>query len=131
MHLDNAVWKETLVSVALNSLLQAAGAPTFMMTLGLTKVMRARVRASLLAHRVWSGNGVLAALRHGLPWRAPILAMTAITLLVPTGFAVASLPGFMPMTRAGYVVFNGAFGALVGLTMTPLIVLAALADRPV
>lgn len=151
-----AVRTETLVSIAINALVptaiiravglappralgggeglvqamaKASGLATLLMTVAITLLVRARVRAGsvpALAHADLPAP--LRLLPGALPLRAPAMALVAVVVLVPLGALAATLLSILPLDTGGFVGFNLAYGSLVGLTMTPAVVLRALAD---
>jgi len=152
-----AVRNETVVSVAINSLVPAAiiwfveahppetlvgpegiiasmvpaaGMATLLMTLILTLIVRARVRKGALPALDWPAEerGLMRLVPRNLPLRAIALAVLAVILLVPTGLIVVSLLGVLPMSRVDFLIFNLIYGAIVGLVMARFVVLPALAD---
>lgn len=153
------VRQETVVSVAINALapaaiiwfldvpppqtlletqpivrdmLAASGIATFMMTLVLTLIVRARVRKGALPALEWphGERGLMAFIPQNLLLRALALGLTAVVLLVPPGLVIVALTGILPLTKLGFLAFNLAFGAVVGLVMARFVVLTALADPP-
>ena len=114
----------------LGSLLPAAGLATLMMTLVLTNIVRARVRKGALPALDWpkAERGAMAFIPKNLILRAIALALLAIVLLVPAGLIVVALIKILPLTRVEFLIFNLVFGALVGLVMARFVVLPALAD---
>ena len=153
----NTVRNETLVSVVLNALvpaaiirfvalpgplalagddglwsamLKGAGLATFMMTLVVTLIVRARVRkGGVAALAAVDLPAVVRLLPRFVLLRAAMMAVVAVIVLVPIGTAAASAAHILPLGLDGFALFNIAFGALSGLTMTPAVVLRALADR--
>ena len=152
-----AVRTETIVSIAINSLipaaiiwfveahppqtligergilasmLPAAGLATLLMTLVLTSIVRARVRKGSLPALDWprAERGAMALIPRNLILRAVALALLALVLLVPAGLVVISLIDVLPLTKVGFLMFNLIFGAMVGLVMARFVVLPALAD---
>ena len=157
---DRAVRNERVVSTAINSLIpagiiwaldlpppstllgptgiilpmsQAALAATFLMTLVLTAIVRARVGNGALPMLDWprGDRGWYRRLPQNIVRRAAVLAVIAWLLLVPAGLLLVALLAILPMTRTTMLVFNLLFGAVIGIVMTRPVVLAALADgRP-
>ncbi|HEX8300708.1 hypothetical protein [Sphingomonas sp.] len=152
-----AVRNETLVSIAINSLvpagiiwslgvsppqmlfgadgiigsmIPAAGLATLIMTLVLTMIVRARVRKGALPALDWPAEerGAMRLIPRSLPLRALALGALAIVLLVPGGLAVVAALDVLPLTRLGFLIFNLIYGAVVGLVMARFVVLPALAD---
>ena len=152
-----AVRNETIVSVAINSIvpaaiiwfvgasppltvvgeagiagsmLPAAGLATVMMTLVLTYIVRMRVRKGALPALDWPINerGMMAWIPQNLILRAFALGLLAVILLVPTGLCVVAMIDILPLSRVGFLVFNLIYGAIVGLVMARFVVLPALAD---
>ena len=152
-----AVRNETIVSVAINSLvpaaiiwfldasppqtligdaaivgsmLPAAGLATLLMTLVLTNIVRFRVRKGALPALDWPAaeRGAMAWIPKPLILRAIALALLALLLLVPAGLGVVALIDILPLTKAGFLIFNLVYGAMVGLVMARFVVLPALAD---
>jgi hypothetical protein len=152
-----AVRNETFVSIAINSLVPsaiiwivgatpprtllgpdpligsmvpAAGLATFAMTLILTQIVRARVRAGALPGLDWPAQerGLMRYLPNNLLLRAIALGLLALVLLVPSGLIVMALLDVLPMSRVEFLIFNLIYGALVGLVMARFVVLPALAD---
>ncbi len=113
------------------ALLKTAGIATFAMTIMLTWVIRLRMRKGGLPHCAWprDDRGPYRIVPANLLMRAVVLAALAIVVLVPTGTAVAALLGLADLTRTGFVAFNIVSGTAVGLALTHLVVLPALADR--
>lgn len=114
----------------LGALVPASGLATLVMTLVLTAIVRARVAKGTVPALAWprSERGIYRLVPHSLPLRALALALLAIVLLVPVGWAVVAVTGILPLTKLGALAFNIAFGAAVGLVMTRFVVLPALAD---
>ncbi len=112
------------------SLLPAAGVATLFMTLILTPIIRARVRAGALPalDGPAAERGALRLIPARLPLRAVALGLLAIVLLVPPGLAVVWLLGILPLSRVGFLLFNLCYGGLVGAVMARFVVLPALAD---
>ncbi|WP_425228941.1 hypothetical protein [Sphingomonas sp.] len=108
-------------------MLKAAGLATLLMTLVLTAILRARLRKGGLP-RTPAVTGPGRFLPARLLPRAIVLALAAIALLVPLGTLAALALHILPLTRVGLLIFNIAFGAMVGLTMAPPLVRRALAD---
>jgi hypothetical protein len=152
-----AVRNETIVSIAINSLipaaiiwfvearppqtltgehgilgsmLPAAGLATLLMTLVLTTIVRFRVRKGVLPALDWpqAERGVMAWIPGNMILRAIALALLALVLLVPAGLVIVALTGVLPLTSVGFLIFNLIFGAAVGLVMARFVVLPALAD---
>ena len=156
-----AVRTETLVSIAINalvptlviwllgvsppasllgqggilpSMLPAAGIATFVMTLLLTQIVRARVRRGSLPALNWprAERGMMRFIPQNYPLRALALGLLAVVLLVPTGVLIFALFDralhLLPLTRSGFVAFNITYGAIVGAVMARFVVLPALAD---
>jgi hypothetical protein len=114
----------------LGSLLPAAGLATLLMTLVLTNIVRVRVRKGSLPALNWpkAERGALAWIPGNLILRAIALALLALVLLVPSGLVVVALIGVLPLTKVGFLIFNLIYGAIVGLVMARFVVLPALAD---
>ena len=152
-----AVRNETVVSIAINSLVPAviiwfldasppqtlfgehgilgamvpaAGLATLMMTLALTNIVRVRVRKGALPALDWprAERGAMAWIPGNLILRAIALALLALVLLVPTGLLVVWVIDILPLTKVGFLIFNLIYGAAVGLVMARFVVLPALAD---
>ena len=152
-----AVRNETVVSIAINSLIPsaiiwfvdasppqtltgehgilramipAAGLATFLMTIVLTAIVRARVRKGALPALDWPSaeRGAMVWIPQNLFLRAMVLAPLALVLLVPAGLIAVTLTGILPLTKLGFLVFNLIYGAMVGLVMARFVVLPALAD---
>lgn len=149
-----AVRAETLVSVAINAVVPAAiirvlaapppvallgdppllpglllgsGLATLLMTLVVTTLIRGRVRAG----RVPPLTTVPAFARWlpaTLAARAVVMAGVAVVVLVPLWAALVVGLDLLPLTANRLALFNFVFGASVGLTMTPPVVVRALAD---
>ncbi len=109
---------------------KAAGLATLLMTLILTLIVRARVRKGTLPalDRPSAASGLLRWLPRPLLLRAIVMAIVALVLLLPVGLLVVAMLDIMPLTRIGFLIFNLSFGAIVGIVMTRLVVLPALAD---
>ncbi len=114
----------------LGSMLPAAGLATLLMTLVLTNIVRVRVRKGSLPALDWpkSERGAMAWIPDNLILRAIALAILALFLLVPSGLVVIALTNVLPLTKVGFLVFNLIYGAMVGLVMARFVVLPALAD---
>ena len=114
----------------LGSMLPAAGLATLLMTLVLTNIVRARVRKGSLPALDWPSaeRGAMRFIPRNLILRAVALALLALVLLVPAGLVVVTLIDVLPLTKVGFLMFNLIFGALVGLVMARFVVLPALAD---
>ena len=112
------------------ALVHAAGLATFAMTLILTYIVRKRVAAGTLPIFDWpqSQRGLYRYVPRHLILRALVLAVVAIILLVPFGLGITALLNIAPLSKLGFLLFNVAFGAVIGLVMTHFIVLCALAD---
>ena len=114
----------------LGSMLPAAGLATLMMALVLTSIVRARVRNGSLPALDWPQveRGAMAWIPKNLILRAIALALLALVLLVPVGLLVVTVIGILPLTKVGFLIFNLIYGAAVGLVMARFVVLPALAD---
>ena len=152
-----ALRQETAVSVAINALLPAAviwlldvtppksllgphpilaaivpasGLATFVMTVVLTSIVRARVAGGRLPALIWPANdrGLYRFIPSNLALRGMFLALIAIVCLVPPALVLVAVADILPLTKPGALAFNIAFGAVVGLAMTRFVVLPALAD---
>jgi len=151
-----AVRNETIVSVAINALaptaiiwtagvappetmtghqplieplIMASGLATLLMTIIVTHLIRGRVRAGKVPPLDRANVPAFARwLPRPLALRAPVMALCAIAILAPLGGAVSAALGILPLGVDGFVLFNLLFGTLVGLTMTPPVILRALAD---
>ena len=151
-----AVRNETIISVAINALIptaiiraigfappqqlwglgqllhamtMASGLATLLMSAIVTLLVRGRVRRRPdLALTTTDLPRIVRLLPRQLPARAPVMGLTAIILLVPAGAALSTLLHILPLGVARFVVFNLVFGTVAGLTMTPAVVLRALAD---
>lgn len=112
-------------------LLAPAAIGTFMMTIGLTLMIRGAVRAGTMPalNASPADRSVLGILPASLPLRAALLALVATVIFVPAGLAVVTAAGLLPLSRVGFAVFNIVYGSCIGAAMTPSVVLAALADR--
>jgi hypothetical protein len=77
----------------LGSMLPAAGLATLLMTLVLTNIVRVRVRKGALPALDWptAERGAMAWLPQNLILRAIALALLALVLLVPAGLVVVAL----------------------------------------
>lgn len=150
---------ETLVSVAINALIptaiiwaigvsppgtllgvgqlvhgmtMASGLATFAMTLAVTLIVRARVRRRpALAEPIGGIPAIVRWLPRPLMVRMVAMGLVAMIVLVPLGAAAAALSGILPLGPRGFLTFNLIYGTVVGLTMTPAVVLRAFADRAV
>ncbi len=104
---------------------------TFMMTLGLSLVIRRRVGRGSAPRLGW--------VRAEHPWlrflpawllpRALLLAAGMMVLFVPATVGLLIAAGWHPMAIGHVYLFKVIYGALMGLVATPVILLAALADR--
>lgn len=114
----------------LGSMLPAAGLATLLMTLVLTNIVRFRVRKGALPALDWpkGERGALAWIPANVVLRAIALALLALILLVPAGLLVVALTDILPLTKVGFLFFNLVYGAAVGLVMARFVVLPALAD---
>ena len=114
----------------LGSMLPAAGLATLLMTLVLTNIVRFRVRKGALPALDWpkAERGMMAWIPTNLILRAIALALLALVLLVPAGMLVVNVIGILPLTKVGFLIFNLIYGAVVGLVMARFVVLPALAD---
>lgn len=114
----------------LASLIPPAALGTFAMTLIVTMMIRTRVAKGGLPAFDWprGERGRYRFIPKNLLLRAITLAIMAVAILVPIGFAVVAATGILPLTKFGLLIFNIVFGAAVGLLMTRFVVLAALAD---
>lgn len=111
-------------------LIFGAGIATFGMTLVLTTIIRARLASGGLPNFDWPRDerGRYRWIPQKLLLRALALAAFAIVILVPAGLATAALTGILPLTKTGLLVFNLIYGTFMGMLMTRLVVLPALAD---
>ncbi|HEX8483802.1 hypothetical protein [Sphingomonas sp.] len=156
-HQRAAIRNETMVSVAINAIVPTAiiwaagvtppamlagaqgllagmakgsGIATLLMTAIVTLLIRKRVRAKpALALAPSELPPLVRSLPGNVVARAIIMSLVAMILLVPAGAAVATVLGILPLDTAGFVIFNVLFGTIVGLTMTPMVVMRALADE--
>lgn len=128
----DAVPPQTLIGghAILGSMLPAAGLATLLMTIVLTNIVRFRVRKGVLPALDWpkAERGAMAWIPGNLILRATALAVLALVLLVPTGLAAVALIGILPLSKVGFLIFNLIYGAIVGLVMARFVVLPALAD---
>ena len=150
-----AIRNETLISVAINALVPAgligaigvtpptaldallpglllgSGLATLLMTLVVTHLVRGRTRRGpvpLLA--LADAPTIVRALPRHVAGRAVSMALLAIFLLVPLWSLIVTLGRLLPFGTTGLFLFNVGFGASVGATMTPPVVIRALADAP-
>ena len=65
-----------------------------------------------------------------LPLRGLALAALALAVFVPLATPASLAPQLFPFNRGSFFLCNVVFGIFIGLTMTPLIILRALSDRP-
>ena len=88
----------------LGSLLPAAGLATLLMTLVLTNIVRFRVRKNALPALYWpkKERGAMAWIPGNLILRAIALALLAVVLLVPTGLAAVAMIDILPLTKVGF-----------------------------
>ena len=110
---------------------QQPALPIFLMTLALTAVLRHRVASGRLA---WSPTALESRFRRlSLPLlaRASVLTMLGLIVLAPAAVGILYEQGLVPMTLYQFTVFNISYGAAIGIVLTPLIVLAAMAEKPV
>lgn len=114
----------------LGAIVPASGLATLIMTFVLTLIVRARVAKGAVPPLTWprAERGVYRFVPQLLPLRALALALLAIILLVPATWALVAVSGILPLTKVGALVFNIAFGAMVGVVLTRFVVLPALAD---
>lgn len=114
----------------MRAIVPASGLATFIMTLVLTPVIRARVARGAVPPLAWPPveRRWYRLIPRNLALRALSLALLAILLLVPVTSAFVAFAGLLPLTKIGALIFNVVFGALVGLVMTRFVVLPALAD---
>lgn len=97
---------------------------TLMTTIGLTIVVRRRVRAG--AARPAAGTTQLP--RHPV-LRGIVLGFAMLLLFVPASVLVLHLFGAGGWSFGEMLVFKIAYGVAVGVVATPIVVLAALRDR--
>jgi hypothetical protein len=114
----------------LGGMAKGSGIATLLMTAIVTTLIRGRVRARpALAVAGADLPAPVRLLPTNVILRAVMMGVVAAVLLVPVGAAAAALFDLLPLNRSGFAVFNVVFGTVVGLTMTPPVVLRALADR--
>lgn len=99
---------------------------TLMTTIGLTFFTRAQVRRGALPRL----DGVRARLPRFPPLRGLALAVAFTLAVVPLSVALLSILWGEDWRLAVVYPFKMAFGALLGVLVTPVILRAALADRP-
>ena len=103
--------------------------PIFFMTIFLTQLLRRRRRAGLLPP-LFSGTDQ----RRDHPSFGSLLGrsvgftLAGVATLAPAAMGIINVLGLVPMNGPHYALFNIGYGAIVGMTVTPFIVWAALAD---
>jgi len=113
----------------LHAMTMASGLATLVMSAVVTLLVRARVhKRPELALDMSDVPRIVRLLPRHLIARAPVMGLVAVALLVPVGAALSTLLHILPLGVQSFVIFNLLFGTLVGLTMTPAVVLRALAD---
>ena len=107
----------------------ASGLATFAMTLAVTLLVRGRVRRRRdLALTRAQVPAVVRWLPTPLALRMLATGLVAALLLVPIGAVAATVLNILPLGPGNFILFNLAYGTLVGLVMTPAVVLRAFAD---
>lgn len=114
----------------LAALVPGAAAATFMMTIVVTTIVRARVSKGSLPAYDWphSEQGMYRFVPENLLLRAMMLAGVAAITLVPTWLVAVAASGLLPFTKIEAAALNVLYGITVSLLMTRAIVLSALAD---
>lgn len=153
-----AVRAETLVSIAINALVPAgiiraigvtppvallgppgllpglllgSGLATLLMTLVVTQLVRRRVAGARVPPLARAAVPAVARwLPQGAVLRGVAMALVAVAVLVPVWSLIVVAGRLLPFDATQLLAFNLVFGATVGLTMTPPVVLRALADTP-
>ncbi len=102
--------------------------PILAIGVGLTLVTRKRL-----------GTGVVASLTGSSPFRAPrnvvlrallLAAIALIALGAPATLVLYELGAAKTLTPMGLMLFKLAYGTVIGLAVTPIILALALRDRP-
>lgn len=105
----------------------------FMITLvpaiPMSLVTRRRVRSRIVAPIDRRDFPMLSLLPGNVVLRAILLALAATIVLVPLTVTILWVLGIFEMGFAPFVAFKIAYGVLVSLVTTPVVLLAALSDR--
>jgi hypothetical protein len=109
----------------------ATALPTFLMTLALTAVLRHRIASGRLVRSPTALESRFRKLSVPLLVRASVLTMLGLIVLTPAAVGLLYWRGLVPLTLYQFTVFNISYGAVIGIVLTPLIVLAAMAEKPV
>jgi hypothetical protein len=114
----------------LPAIVAATVLPIFLMTLALTYALRRRlVSTHVLAPKMQLKRQFSRLAMPLLP-RAVALTLLGLAVLMPAAVAFLHMEALLPMTRYQFALFNVSYGALIGIAITPLIVLATLAEKP-
>lgn len=65
---------------------------------------------------------------YGVVARAVTFAIAALLTIYPAALAVVAWANLLPMTLNPFTLLNVGYGAFVGLSITPLIIYAAVKD---
>ena len=116
----------------LPGMMMGSGLATLFMTVGLTLAVRSSLQHRKILPLPLAAVGWLSRMLPApLLARGLSMALLAMLVLVPCGTALLTATPLLPLSAAGFVVWNMLYGAAVGLTMTPLVVRRALADPSV
>lgn len=104
---------------------------TFLMTLAMTPVTRARILKGKAPGVPWhrSEHHIFRFVPGAFVIRAFVFGAVALLLLLPTTTAWVYFLTEFPLTLTGMVMFKSCYGALVGLLFTPAILIVAMTDK--
>jgi len=108
----------------------ATALPVFFMCLFLSLSVRQRIRSGriVVTDEASIGGRAIGMLPRNAVARAAVFAVASLCTIYPASLAVVAWMNPLPMTLNPFTLFNVAYGAFVGVTVTPLIVYAAVAD---
>jgi hypothetical protein len=104
---------------------------TFCMTLGMTSATRARIQRGKAPAAPWhrSEHALLRFVPAMLVIRAVVFGVLALVILLPATTGLLMVFEAFSLTFQGMLLLKIFFGALIGFLLTPVIVLAAMADK--
>ena len=104
----------------------------FIMTLIVTMLTWRRLRAGSAPSVAWARaqHAWLGGLPRSLPLRAVAMGLLSVVLFVPPAVLVLYQGQLCPMAPAGVYGVKIVFSAAVALVFTPVVLLAAMSDRP-
>ncbi len=104
---------------------------TFFMALVLTPVIRSRIQKGTAPAAPWdrSEHLILRFLPGGLFIRAIVVGIFALLMLLPVSTGLLAFLNVFPILFKEMLILKTCYGALIGLLISPIIVIGAMADK--